>query len=253
MSSYYIIIGGSKGTGKELLRRLIKKKKKVIVVGRTKPDSKLFLSKNIIFLEADLNKTKQVSSLVSTIKSMRISISHIVFFQRYRGHNRHFSGEYNVSQKATDKIIRGLIDSFNENSLNKSIVLIGSIASEFVAMEQPVSYHIGKSSMREMAKYYAVALGPKNIRVNYLRPATILKEENKEFYVQDNYITKLFMSITPLNRLGTAVDIVNCIEFLCSKKASFITGIDLPIDGGVSLESPLSKCRRVINPNSKLS
>lgn len=247
MSSYYIIIGGSKGTGKELLKRLISKNKKVIVIGRSKPDSKFYLAKNVIFLKTDLNNSKELSSLISTINNMKITISHIVFFQRYRGENKNFIGEYNVSQKATNKIIKGLRNKFKKNSTNKSIVMVGSIASEFIATEQSVSYHIGKSSFRQIARYYAVLLGVENIRVNYLRPATIIKDENKEFYAKDNYITKLYSNITPLGRMGTAEDIVDAVEFLCSKKSSFITGIDLPIDGGVSLESPLSMSRKILD------
>ena len=41
--------------------------------------------------------------------------------------------------------------------------------------------------------------------------------------------------ITPLGRMGEAVDVANLIEFLCSEKSSFITGNSFFLDGGVSL------------------
>ena len=43
--------------------------------------------------------------------------------------------------------------------------------------------------------------------------------------------------ITPLNRMGTATDVANLVEFLTSKKSVFLTGLSIPVDGGTSLLS----------------
>ena len=47
----------------------------------------------------------------------------------------------------------------------------------------------------------------------------------------------MIKKITPLNRMGTSQDVANLVEFLSSKKSSFINGCSIPIDGGAHLQS----------------
>ena len=52
---------------------------------------------------------------------------------------------------------------------------------------------------------------------------------------KDNEVRKMIEEITPLGRMGDAEDIANIVEFLCSSKASFLTGNSFMVDGGLSL------------------
>ena len=85
--------------------------------------------------------------------------------------------------------------------------------------------------MRHCAVYY----GTKGIRFNSILPATLIKPENIDFFVDGNKVKEMIEKITPLGRMGEAVDVANLIEFLCSEKSSFITGNSFFLDGGVSL------------------
>jgi NAD(P)-dependent dehydrogenase (short-subunit alcohol dehydrogenase family) len=78
-------------------------------------------------------------------------------------------------------------------------------------------------------------LGQKGIRVNGVSPCTILKEESKDFYVNNEKLHNLYKQILPLGRMGNAEEVAQAIEMFLGSKASFITGQEIYVDGGLSL------------------
>jgi NAD(P)-dependent dehydrogenase (short-subunit alcohol dehydrogenase family) len=116
-------------------------------------------------------------------------------------------------------------------------VLVSSAASDVIAAEQGPGYHVAKAGLNQMARYYAVVLGQAGIRVNVVSPGTVLKPENRDFYLGDARLQALFKQVVPLGRMGTAQEIAEVIDFLGSSNASFITGQTLLVDGGVNLLS----------------
>src|SRR5262249_51795840 len=99
----------------------------------------------------------------------------------------------------------------------------------------PVSYHVAKAGLEQMVRYFAVALGPKGIRVNTVAPGTIVKDESKAFYRDHPQLEQLYREIVPLGRMGTAADVAELIAFLLGEGASFLTSQTIVLDGGVSL------------------
>ena len=71
-----------------------------------------------------------------------------------------------------------------------------------------------------------------------------MKEESKDFYLKSKKLLGLYKDLTPLRRMGTAEEVAAAIRFLCSPAASFITGQNLVVDGGVSVQSHESLARR---------
>lgn len=171
-------------------------------------------------------------------------LNNLIFCQRYRGDGDDWAGEIETTLTATKTIIDSLIAEFDA-SRECSIVVVGSMASEFIAAEQPLSYHVAKAGLTQIVRYYAAMLGPAGIRVNCVTPGAVLKEESKEFYLQHKALYELYQRITPLGRMATAQEIANVISFLCSAEASFITGQNVVVDGGLSLAWHESLSRRI--------
>ena len=94
-------------------------------------------------------------------------------------------------------------------------------------------------------KYYAVNLGEKGIRCNCVLPNSVIKPENKDYFTKNNDVRRMIEQITPLKRMGTAKDIANTVDFLCSPKSSFITGQTIFVDGGISVRGQDSIARQM--------
>jgi len=195
-------------------------------------------SKKVIHYKTDLLSLKDVNKVLNSIKIEKINIEGLVFLQKYRPLKKvknELSKELTVSVESTKIIIESLKNSFSKKSL-KSIVIIGSIVSRFVAREQNIDYHIAKSALVGLVNYYAVSLGELGISVNMLSPSTTVKDENKSFYKKNKDLASLYSSISPLKKMLKAENVVDAIKFLLSKKSKFITGQNIFIDGGISLE-----------------
>lgn len=93
-------------------------------------------------------------------------------------------------------------------------------------------YSASKSAVISLTKAMAAELGSAGVRVNCISPGVIDTKMNSTLSAEDMENLKLE---TPLKRIGTAGDIANAVEFLISKKSSFITGQNLIVDGGFLL------------------
>lgn len=233
MNQHALIIGGTKGIGKAIARRFLEAGYLVSVIGRTEPimESK---NKQIRYYRLDVAKHENIAPVVSKIIKLDGRLNSLIFCQRYRGKNDDWSGELDVSLTAAKIIIELLMDKFKGSESN-SIVIISSIASDFIVNEQPLSYHVAKAALNQFIRYYAVALGGRGIRVNGVSPGTIIKAESQAYYLKNKPLRDLYRKITPLGRMITAEEVANVIEFLCSSKASAVTGQNIILDGGLFL------------------
>ena len=99
-------------------------------------------------------------------------------------------------------------------------------------------YHYTRGALEGLVKYYACSLGKKGVRINCIQPSKLLKPENKNFFLKkNNKDRKILEKITPLGRMGTSEDIANLTSFLTSDYSTFITGVIIPVDGGLRLLS----------------
>ena len=92
------------------------------------------------------------------------------------------------------------------------------------------AYAASKWGLRGLAKTAALEYAPQNIRVNCIGPGVVPTDLN----VGQPYLQTTAGS-TPLGRIATADDIANAVRFLVSDAGAFITGVDLPVDGGFTL------------------
>jgi len=116
------------------------------------------------------------------------------------------------------------------NDIEGAIVNMSSINAQ-VAIPAIPAYCASKGGVMQLTKAAALALAPKGIRVNAVGPGSIDTEMMAGVNANPDAM-KMAMSRTPLGRMGTAREIGDVVAFLCSKKAGYITGETIYVDGG---------------------
>ena len=218
-----------------MMHLLIGEENRVSVIGRN-PSMDVQSSKLTRYAVDVSNRNALLLSLDQAVERYGKLYS-VVFLQRHRAGKDEFDMELTVALCATKNAIDHLIgrSCFSDDGKSKSIVLVSSIADRYVAPEQSVGYHLGKAGLSQLARYYALALGPKGIRVNSVSPCVVAKDEAQEFYDKNKWLVERFRKLIPLARMGKPQDIVNAIMFFSSEQASYITGQNIVVDGGLTL------------------
>lgn len=111
------------------------------------------------------------------------------------------------------------------------IVNIASGAA-FIAQSNCIGYSDSKGAVRSMTQVLAVDLAPDGIRVNAIGPGLIETPMSAATRTNPARLEK-FMQRTPLKRSGRPEEIAGPALFLASSMSSFVTGVTLPVDGGV--------------------
>lgn len=115
-----------------------------------------------------------------------------------------------------------------------AIINIGSLATIMGFPDNP-SYQAAKSGVMGLTRAFAYDLGEYGITVNCISPGYIPTNMTKNSF-DDPVKNKQRAMHTLLGRWGSADDIGNAAVFLCSNEAAYITGINLPVDGGWSVK-----------------
>lgn len=229
-----LIIGGTRGLGRTTTDILSERGFSVSVVGRRDVVDNDKIRTNVHYWVGDLSDQDNLTETLEDIIRNRGEINYLIFCQRYRGAGDPWIGEFNVSLSLTKAIIEFLQERFDPSG-DRSIVLVSSVFGDFVGEGQSVAYHVCKSGLNQMMRYYAVTLARRGIRVNAVTPFTFLKEESKDFYLSNKPLLSLYEEIVPLGRMPTATDSARLISFLCSTDSTFINGQNIYVDGGLSL------------------
>jgi len=242
--THTLVVGGTWGIGRAVTRLFAAEDgARVSVLGRSRPPEAAL--PNVRHRSADVRDADALRVALGEVIAESGPFRNIVMLQRFRGDGDAWQGELEVSLSAARTVVETTRSQFAGGG---SIVVVSSHASHLVAQEQPIGYHAAKAALRQMARYYAVQLGPVGVRVNCVTPGAVLKDESAEAYLAAAWCTAL-AGATPLRRLGTPEDTAAAIGFLCSDAASFITGHDIVVDGGLSLLWQESLLRALIGGN----
>jgi NAD(P)-dependent dehydrogenase (short-subunit alcohol dehydrogenase family) len=226
---HILAVGGTRGLGKVFVELARAEGMRVSIVARsasTQPGT----------YQADLCKPEELGSLIERISAERGRLSGLAFFQRFRGTGDDWDGEMAATLRGTRTLIESAVPHFDD-ARPSAIVLVSSVAATFVTNTQPCSYHVAKAGICQMARYYAVTLGARNIRVNAVCPSSFIKPESAAYFRDHPEVRDRLARASPLNRMGTAAEIAEAVLFLLSDRATFITGQSLMVDGGISLRA----------------
>jgi meso-butanediol dehydrogenase / (S,S)-butanediol dehydrogenase / diacetyl reductase len=142
------------------------------------------------------------------------------------GTGEQWSRQYDFTFVGATRCIQAALPHLLES--RGSAVLVGSISGEVALGTAP--YAAAKAALANLVRNLAADHGPRGVRFNVVAPATVATDRfiGKEALLED------LKAIYPLGRVGRAEDVAAAIAFLASEDASWITGITLPVEGGLT-------------------
>lgn len=144
-----------------------------------------------------------------------------------------FDSQFAINAKGTFYTVQKALPLLSAGS---SVVLVSSIAHR-MALDAHIVYAATKAAVRSFARSWAAELKQRRIRVNCLSPGPVntpIIEKLGVSAAQFDAFEAMLSARIPLGRLGRPEELADAALFLASQDSSFITGIDLCVDGGLS-------------------
>lgn len=238
-----LVTGGGTGLGLAMCRSLVRAGARVVITGRREELLKQACSElgdHAVYIQHDVTDLPSIPALVEQVESRYGALDILI---NNAGVNKkglavetrdadlqliiqtHLFGSYALSRECGRRMIprrRG------------SILMIVSMTALF-GVPQVSAYGAAKSALVGLTRLLAVEFSPAGVRVNALAPGWIDTAISRNAFEGDPARKQRVLSRTPMNRIGEPDDVGDAAVFLCSSAAKFITGIVLPVDGGVSI------------------
>jgi NAD(P)-dependent dehydrogenase (short-subunit alcohol dehydrogenase family) len=119
-----------------------------------------------------------------------------------------------------------------------AIINVSSIAAVRWTGYPYFSYYATKAAVNQMTVAIAMQYAKQGIRCNAIMPGPMdtpmIRKQIVQFYDSEEDMVAQRNAMCPMGRMGTGWDVANAAVFLASEEASYITGVCLPVDGGVS-------------------
>lgn len=244
-----IITGGGTGIGKVTAKRFHEEGAKVIINGRRENVLKEAVTeidpsgKNVVYVVGDISikstSTELVKKAVDTFGGVDVLINNTGIFNptEFLEHSEDDLNNY------LDVIVKGTFFPSQEAipEMQKrgggSIVNTGSMwAIQSVEATPSAAYSVAMAGRHALTRNLAVEFAKDNIRVNAVAPA-VVETPIYNTFMSDEQVAEVLPSFNdfhPLGRNGQPIDVAEAILYFASDRASFITGVVLPVDGGVT-------------------
>ncbi|QSW87889.1 SDR family oxidoreductase [Flavobacterium endoglycinae] len=239
-----IVTGGNSGIGYAAAADLAAKGAKVIVTGRNKEAlSKAETELNVTGIVADQSDLKSIDNLVEEVKAKFGKID-IVFLNAgvasfapvELAPEDHYDTIMNVNTKGVYFTVQKLLPILNDGG---SIIFNTSVNAH-LGMPNSSVYAASKAAVLSFNKVLAVELAPRKIRVNAVSPGPVETPLYGKLGLQkeevEGFGTVLGEKIL-LKRFAQSAEIAKTVSFLASDDSSFITGTEIVIDGGLTVNA----------------
>ena len=235
-----LVTGASSGIGRGIAIECSKMGAQLIITGRNenrlKETMSLLEGKGHKTIIADLTEQGGLASLVDQLPKLDglvlnagiVELKPISFATQ-----RHFENIYKINLFAPIELFRLIVKKKLYNS-GFSVVTIDSVAGSFDFAPGNSIYGSGKAALKSFLKYASLEYCSKNVRINTISPGMVLTPLVMDGEVDSVQLEKVISDI-PINRWGKPEDIAFATVFLLSSASSYITGIDIIVDGGYTI------------------
>ncbi|PSL34443.1 SDR family oxidoreductase [Chitinophaga ginsengisoli] len=235
-----VVTGGNSGIGLATAKGFIAGGAKVIITGRRKDAiEQAARETGAVAVQADQSNLQEIDQLVAQVKRdygkadvLVINAGIAAFFPIIAATEQHFDEVLNINFKGAFFTLQKFIPILNEGA---SVVMISSNSA---GMHRPNSavYSASKVALNMLMKTAAIELSEQKIRVNAVSPGPTATEIVRKLGFDEETAKNMILPEIPLRRLGTAEDVARMVLHLSDNtSASFITGADFVIDGGMSV------------------
>ncbi|HXM67435.1 MAG TPA: glucose 1-dehydrogenase [Candidatus Acidoferrum sp.] len=239
-----VITGGSSGIGLATAKRFVNEGAYVFITGRRQSELDAAVSEighNVTGVQGDVSKLADIDKLYAAVRKQKGKLD-IVFANAGTGafapleqiSEEHFDKQFNVNVKGLLFTVQKALPLLQPGG---SIVLNASIVATKGSQALSV-YSATKAAVRSFARTWSVDLKDRKIRVNAISPGIIptpgyntslgMTQEQVDQFVQSS------IPNIPQGRPGTTDEIAKAVSFLASDDSSYVTGIELFVDGGLA-------------------
>jgi NAD(P)-dependent dehydrogenase (short-subunit alcohol dehydrogenase family) len=237
-----LVTGGNSGIGLASAKRLAEEGARVAISGRSRKtldEAVKIIGNGAIAFQSDTSKLPEIDKLLAEVtKSLgKIDVLFVnagiaKFLPLNAVTEEHFDEQFNTNVKGAYFTVQKSVPYLNDGA---SIILNTSIVSTKGTANASV-YSATKAALRNLARTASTELLPRKIRVNAVAPGPIetpiFARTGLPKEAVDEFSNRILDS-NPMKRFGQPDEIAGAVAFLASSDSSYVTGIELNVDGGV--------------------
>jgi len=237
-----VVTGGNSGIGLASAQRLKEEGARVAIVGRsqrTLDEAVRGLGQESLAIQADVAKLedldrvyREVAQRWGKIDVLFVNAGVAKFSPLNETTEALYDESFDVNTKGAFFTIQKALPYLNDGA---SIILNTSVADQ-KGMPNTSAYSATKAALRAFARTASAELVGRRIRVNAIAPGPILTpilERNGASQEAADALAKQLAEMVPMKRLGRPEEVAAAVAFLASSDASYITGVELNVDGGL--------------------
>ncbi|VVN04978.1 3-oxoacyl-[acyl-carrier-protein] reductase FabG [Pseudomonas fluorescens] len=239
-----IVTGSTQGLGTDIARQLLNAGASVMLVGRnrdTGPALASELGERCRFVACNVELDEDIDDCIDTTLAafgrLDILVNNACVYddQGLQSDREQWLNTLNINLVSAAIFVQKATPHMNEGG---TVINIGSTGGKFGAAGRAL-YPASKAGLLQLTRNLAVSLAPDSIRVISVSPAwtwspSVANLSGGDLAVAD----RVGATFHPLGRVGRGEEIGQVVAFLCSHGASWITGVDIPVDGGFSILGP---------------